>query len=111
MRWLSGIRKRIRRRRCDTTDEKSRRMPYNPCNPYFRSVIEQVLAKHQTEYKQLQLVVIDTEDEDSMDRIRTLEEEYLVRQMAEGLNHFTICTDRRNTLRKWKKSSDRNTDF
>lgn len=105
MRWRNGIKRRIRCKACDaagsTTGEsgdtavrKSRRIPYNPCNMYFRSIMEQVLAKYQTEYKQLRLVIMDTENENGMDRIHTAEEEYLVRQMVEGLNHFCICTDR-----------------
>lgn len=105
MRWQNGIKRLIRHKAYDTESSttgksgntagrKNRRIPYNPCNRYFRSIMEQLLVKYQIEYKQLRLVIIDTEDENGMDSIYTAEEEYLVRQMVEGLNHFCIFTDR-----------------
>lgn len=108
MRWLSRIKQRIGRRRRDTKEcdigthrqdacgKKQKRMgiPYNPCNPYFRNIIEQVLAQYQIAYGQLRLVVIDAEEEDGADRILIAEEEYLIRQMTEGLNHLCIYTNR-----------------
>lgn len=101
MRWLFRLKRHKKTdkacpksaKRTETAGCESER-DYNPCNLYFRKIIEQIIAQYGQEYRQLHLAVIDTEAADVTDKIDSAEEEYLIRQMIPGLNYCAIYTNR-----------------
>lgn len=63
--------------------------PYNPCAPCFRQLIGQILERYELPYRDMCLVLVDT-DHEAADN----EEAYLVAQLLPGLNECRIYTDR-----------------
>lgn len=66
---------------------------YNPCNPSFRSIIEQVLTIYGITYQKLHLAVWDVGLQ-SKEQITSEEESYMLSLLLPGLNGLTIYTSR-----------------
>lgn len=76
-------------------------LPYNPCTPHFRQIIEQIIEHYGLAYRDMCLVLVDTDPEEDMDGFACMEEKsvdeeeaYLVGQLLKGLNECWIYTDR-----------------
>lgn len=68
--------------------------PYDPCTPYFRTIIDQLLAQYGRSYRDMRLLLVDTDPEEGTDILASEEERYIVDQLLTGLNDCRIYTNR-----------------
>lgn len=68
--------------------------PYDPCTPYFRTIVEQLLEQYGRGYRDMRLLLVDTDPEEGTDILASEEEIYMVGQLLAGLNDCRIYTNR-----------------
>lgn len=104
-----------------TLEERHRWMiPENPCVPWMRRIIEQLLAKEGMNYKEFHPQIRDREDVEQLSwwrRMPPLERFQWERQLSEidrqqrhilqmllpGLNRMSICTWRKEYFQEWEE--------
>lgn len=103
MKWWKNLKKWLQRKLGkaqeqsnsfpDNSRKKQEEIPekkrYFPCNAYFRSIVGEILSQKNISYRDMQLLVIDTEPGAYLCRE---EEQYMVRQLYQGLNAFSLYT-------------------
>ncbi len=94
---IAIIRKWMQRRKCrqecyQEEQEKGGRRE-NPCLPYIRQILEEILRQRGLDYKSLRLLVIDTdtEPETFFDKEEEME---ILKQLSPDLNFLMIMTER-----------------
>lgn len=68
--------------------------PYDPCTPYFRTIVEELLAHYGLSYRDMRLMLLDTDPEEGTDILTSEEEVYILGQLLAGLNDCRIYTNR-----------------